>query len=74
MIAGIHHVMKADPPSLILSGVNRGNNSAENVLYSGTIGAALEGALQGVPLLRSRNIWVLSQKCLTHLIHQLLMG
>ena len=40
--------MKKDPPSLVLSGVNRGNNSAENVLYSGTIGAALEGALQGV--------------------------
>jgi len=48
VLAGIHHVMKDDPPSLILSGVNRGNNSAENVLYSGTIGAALEGALQGI--------------------------
>jgi len=48
VIAGIHHVMKKDPPSLVLSGINRGNNSAENVLYSGTIGAALEGALQGV--------------------------
>lgn len=35
-------------PEVILSGVNRGNNSAENVLYSGTIGAALEGALQGI--------------------------
>ena len=46
VIAGIHHVMKNDPPSLILSGVNRGNNSQKNVLYSGTIGAALEGALQ----------------------------
>jgi len=48
VIAGIHHVMRKNLPSLILSGVNRGNNSAENVLYSGTIGAALEGALQGV--------------------------
>jgi len=34
---------------LILSGVNRGNNAAENTLYSGTIGAAIEGALQGIP-------------------------
>lgn len=34
---------------LILSGVNRGNNSAENALYSGTLGAAMEAALQGVP-------------------------
>jgi 5'-nucleotidase len=32
---------------LILSGVNRGNNSAENALYSGTLGGAMEAALQG---------------------------
>ncbi len=36
-------------PDLVLSGVNRGNNAAENTLYSGTIGAALEAALQGLP-------------------------
>jgi 5'-nucleotidase len=36
-------------PDLVLSGVNRGNNSAENTLYSGTIGAAMEAALQGLP-------------------------
>lgn len=36
-------------PDLVLSGVNRGNNAAENVLYSGTIGAALEAALQSLP-------------------------
>jgi 5'-nucleotidase len=29
--------------------VNRGNNAAENTLYSGTIGAAIEAALQGLP-------------------------
>ena len=34
---------------LVLSGVNRGNNSGENTVYSGTIGAAMEGALQGIP-------------------------
>jgi 5'-nucleotidase len=33
----------------VLSGVNRGNNAAENVLYSGTIGGAMEAALQGLP-------------------------
>ncbi len=49
VLAGIHDVMKDSPPDLILSGVNRGNNSAENVLYSGTIGAAMEAALQGLP-------------------------
>ena len=48
VLAGIYDVMKDAPPDLILSGVNRGNNAAENVLYSGTIGAAMEGALQGI--------------------------
>ena len=48
VLAGIYHVFDGQKPDLILSGVNRGNNSAENVLYSGTIGAALEGALQGI--------------------------
>lgn len=48
VLAGLHDVMKDTPPDLILSGVNRGNNAAENTLYSGTIGAAMEAALQGV--------------------------
>lgn len=48
ILAGIHEVMKDEKPDLVLSGVNRGNNSAENVVYSGTIGGAMEGALQGV--------------------------
>jgi len=48
VLAAIHDTMTAAPPDLILSGVNRGNNAAENTLYSGTIGAAIEGALQGV--------------------------
>lgn len=49
VLAGVHEFMKEAPPELILSGVNRGNNSAENALYSGTLGAAMEGALQGLP-------------------------
>ena len=49
VLAGIYHVMKNARPDLILSGVNRGNNAAENTLYSGTIGAAIEAALQGIP-------------------------
>ena len=49
VLAGLHDVMKDTPPDLVLSGVNRGNNSAENTLYSGTIGGAMEAALQGLP-------------------------
>lgn len=49
VMAGLHDVMKDAPPDLVLSGVNRGNNSAENALYSGTLGGAMEAALQGLP-------------------------
>lgn len=48
VLAGLHDVMVDTPPDLILSGVNKGNNSAENTVYSGTIGACMEAALQGV--------------------------
>ena len=49
VLAGLHDVMKDNPPDLVLSGVNKGNNSAENALYSGTLGGAMEAALQGLP-------------------------
>ncbi len=49
VLAALYQVMKDNPPDLVLSGVNRGNNAAENVLYSGTIGASMEAALQGLP-------------------------
>ena len=49
VLAGLYDVMTEAQPDLILSGVNRGNNSAENTLYSGTIGAAMEAALHGFP-------------------------
>ncbi|KAF0675131.1 5'/3'-nucleotidase SurE [Profundibacterium mesophilum] len=48
VLAALHDVMP-ERPDLVLSGVNRGNNAAENVLYSGTIGGAMEAALQGLP-------------------------
>ena len=49
VMAGIYEVMKDAPPDLVLSGVNRGNNAGEAVVYSGTVGAAMEAALQGLP-------------------------
>lgn len=48
VLAGLYDVLDGDKPDLVLSGVNRGNNSAENTLYSGTIGASIEAALHGV--------------------------
>ncbi len=36
-------------PELLVSGINRGKNVGDGVLYSGTLAAAFEGALQGIP-------------------------
>ncbi len=49
VLAGLYDVLHGGLPDLVLSGVNRGNNAAENVMYSGTVGGALEAALQGLP-------------------------
>ncbi|PZU99395.1 MAG: 5'/3'-nucleotidase SurE [Pseudanabaena sp.] len=38
-----------DRPDLVLSGINRGANLGTDVLYSGTVSAAMEGVLEGVP-------------------------
>ena len=45
---GISEVMQRKP-DLIVSGINHGANTATNVLYSGTMSAAIEGAMEGVP-------------------------
>jgi 5'-nucleotidase len=49
VLAGLYDVLQGGRPDLVLSGVNRGNNAAENVMYSGTVGGAMEAALQGLP-------------------------
>jgi 5'-nucleotidase len=36
-------------PDLILSGINHGSNSSISVIYSGTMSAAVEGAIEGIP-------------------------
>ena len=48
VMMALAHIMKDSPPDLILSGVNRGANLAEDVTYSGTVSAAMEGALAGI--------------------------
>ncbi len=37
------------PPDLVVSGINRGGNMGENIFYSGTVGAAMEAAIHGLP-------------------------
>jgi 5'-nucleotidase len=49
VIMGVRHLMLETPPALILSGVNRGRNCAEDVTYSGTVAGAMEGTVLGIP-------------------------
>ena len=45
----IHHLMKDEAPALAVCGINHGPNMADDVLYSGTVAAAMEATLLGVP-------------------------
>ena len=45
------------PPDLILSGVNRGANLGDDVTYSGTVSAAMEGALAGIPAIALSQVY-----------------
>ena len=43
------HILKDQPPDLVLSGVNWGSNMADDVTYSGTIAGAMEGCALNIP-------------------------
>jgi 5'-nucleotidase len=49
IIMGARHILGKKLPDLVLSGVNKGRNVAEDVVYSGTIAGALEGTILGLP-------------------------
>jgi 5'-nucleotidase len=48
VIMAARHIMR-QKPDLVLSGVNRGRNAAEDVTYSGTVAGAMEGTVLGIP-------------------------
>ena len=45
---GVNEILEKKP-DICVSGINHGSNSSVNVLYSGTVGAAIEAAIQGIP-------------------------
>ncbi|MFL5053411.1 MAG: 5'/3'-nucleotidase SurE [Xanthobacteraceae bacterium] len=49
VIMGVRHILDGKAADLVLSGVNRGRNAAEDVTYSGTVAGAMEGAVLGIP-------------------------
>jgi 5'-nucleotidase len=57
VMMAIAHVMSDGPPDLILSGINRGANLGEDATYSGTVSAAMEGALAGIPAIALSQVY-----------------
>ncbi|MFH1372436.1 MAG: 5'/3'-nucleotidase SurE [bacterium] len=51
VMLGVHMVLKRRPPHMIISGINHGANMGEDVTYSGTVAAAIEGSILGIPSL-----------------------
>ncbi len=49
VMLGVLEIMKDKPPHLVISGINDGPNMAEDLTYSGTVAAAMEGAILGFP-------------------------
>ncbi|MBV9330881.1 MAG: 5'/3'-nucleotidase SurE [Alphaproteobacteria bacterium] len=49
VMMGTAHIMKDRMPNLVISGINRGSNLADDVTYSGTIAGAMEGCALGIP-------------------------
>ena len=49
VLIAVQNILEDDPPDFVLSGINHGANMGEDVLYSGTVAAAMEGAILGIP-------------------------
>jgi 5'/3'-nucleotidase len=82
VIMGLRHLMGELQPDLVLSGVNRGQNVAEDITYSGTIAGAMEGTILGVPSMalsqaygpggRSSIRWQCAERHAVHVIRRVL--
>ncbi|KMY85530.1 5-nucleotidase SurE [Candidatus Paraburkholderia calva] len=80
VVMGVRHIMKDAPPTLVLSGVNRGGNFGVETMFSGTVGAAMTGLLLGLPSIalsqtfsdRDNVRWDTARKLAPGVIRQLL--
>ncbi len=62
VMLALNHILSGKRPDLLLAGVNRGGNLGEDVTYSGTIAAAMEGTLLGVPSIALSQVYLSGQK------------
>ncbi|MCD6283488.1 5'/3'-nucleotidase SurE [bacterium] len=77
---GVLELMRGRPPHLVVSGINEGQNLAEDVTYSGTVAGAMEGAMLGVPSIsisldsRGRGNFATASQLLLELVERLFFG
>src|SRR6202521_1958411 len=62
VIMAARHILQDGVPDLVLAGVNRGQNVAEDVTYSGTIAGAIEGTILGIPSIALSQAYGLSTR------------
>ena len=78
----LNMIMPDNYPDMIISGINMGRNIADDVTYSGTIGAAMEGVLYGIPSLavsqlatgQSEINWQIAEQYLPEIIAKVRSG
>lgn len=61
VIVALWDLMLDRPPTLVLSGINHGENLGDDVIYSGTTGAAMESAILGIPSVAFSQVRTLGQ-------------
>ncbi len=79
VMLAVHEVMKDSPPDLVLSGINRGGNLGEDVTYSGTVAAAMEGTLLNIPSIAvslvtpdgAKAHWKTAEQCIEQVLYSL---
>jgi 5'-nucleotidase len=77
VVAAFHGLLD-EPPALVVSGINHGPNMGEDVFYSGTVAAAIEGTLQGAPSIaaslasRERSDFVAPAKFIARVVQSVL--
>lgn len=57
VLMAVGHLLKEHKPDLVLSGINRGGNLGEDLTYSGTVAAAMEATLLGVPAIALSQVY-----------------
>jgi 5'-nucleotidase len=57
VLLALKRLLRGRPPSLVLSGINSGGNLAEDLTYSGTVAAAMEATLFGVPAIALSQVY-----------------